>query len=773
MTERDVIFVASPPTFDPFMVDICLALCNGASLVVTSNTIRCNADKLLNVLFPSGKQSEVTIMQLTPSLFMRWTLTQITSRIFSPHSQLRVLAFGGEPLPVTTTIRKWMNWESNQFTRIFNLYGLTEMSCWASIYEITRNDILNDQKIPIGCPTDEYTQFEVSDDGELCLKSKIRKCFQPQLTDDQVNDDEFEFILHTGDIVERGSDSQLYFTSRTNSVIKFYGRKVNLSEIETLAKMVQEVDDTICIHDEKRNSIILFVKTDGIRHDVERQIVKSVQKTGVYVKVRCVPTFPLTSHGKICKNDLLNIEFKDCLKEGSETIHTIVQNLINQSLGTKIEFQDSTNLNTQKRPKEECDSSFIHLGGSSLQAIQIVDEFERITSQSISQLLAMLLNEQTSIREILSYLAINHPINERHEENDVEQNIAKIVPRWKIDMSKCIDATPTVCFLNDGIVVISVGSHSKWLYNVSAINGEIVSQLELPDRIESQVVQMNDCGIVGCYDGYLYCFDFQTGAIKWKFNSGGMIKCRALLIDSMVIFGNYNESSNLWCLNSSSGKIVWFQRVGTKSIYANPVKFDEKTILACSLDGNIACVDLHSKIQWSFDSTTPIFSTPTVFENYQKKLQILLTTVNGRIYNLNCDGVPIWTHQIDGNIFSSCALFANPIDEKCINFAFGSQNHFVYCFEISAENGLRECWKRKCSASIRSNPLLMKADPNRHVGIFSSDGVFHVMNCENGALVKQAKIDGEVFSTPVMYNRHLFVGSRNDYLYAIDLSNCF
>lgn len=235
------------------MVDICLALCNGASIVMTSNALRLNANQLLDTLFPNGKKSEITIMQLTPSLFMRWTLSEIRSRIFSVGSRLRILAFGGEPFPATSTIFKWKDWTSEQFTRIFNLYGLTEMSCWACIYEITKNDILSSRQIPIGCPIDEYTQLEVSSDGELLLKSKIRKCFQPQMTDDQVNDDGFKFILRTGDLVECGNDCQLYFSSRTNSVIKFYGQKINLCEIEMLAKVIEDVDDAICVHDEKQN----------------------------------------------------------------------------------------------------------------------------------------------------------------------------------------------------------------------------------------------------------------------------------------------------------------------------------------------------------------------------------------------------------------------------------------------------------------------------------------------------------------------------------------
>lgn len=711
-------------------------------------------------------------MQSTPSLFMRWNLYEISDRVFSSNSALRILALGGEPFPATSTLSKWKIWQTNPRARIFNLYGLTEMSCWASVYEITENDILNNRQIPIGHPIDEYTQFEVNSDGELLLKSKIRKCYQPQLTDDQVNDDDFEFVLHTGDMVEIGDDFQYCFANRTNSIIKFYGRKINLCEIESMIKTVEGVDDAISVHDEKLNSIVVFVKTEDNSNEIRRRVVKTLQKIGVFVKIHYVSTFPLTLHGKISKKHLLNIESTDNIDKKCKTIYGIVQDLINQSIGTAIEYQPSTESSSaQKRSKTEENSSFIHLGGSSLQAIQIVDELERITTQSIPKLLPMLLNEQISIHEILSHLAINHPRTERYEEKITVENIPRIHPKWKIDMMKCIDATPTVCLLKDNTVVISVGSHSNWLYNVSMTNGEIISKLKLPDRIESQVVQLDDFGIVGCYDGHLYCFDIQTGAIHWKFDAGAMIKCYALIMGAMVIFGNYNESNNLWCLNTNNGTMVWCQRVGTKSIYANPTKFDENSFLVCSLDGTIALVDLNSNILWSFTSMAPIFATPTVFKNIRNEPHILFASVNGMMYNLKSDGTPLWTHQIDGNIFASFESLMSYTDEKCINFAFGSQNNFVYFYEIDEKLNFKEKWKHKCSASIRSTPFFLKIKLIQCVCIFSSDGVLQIFNCDNGKLVKQSKIDGEVFSTPVVYNEHLFVGSRNNYLHCIDFLN--
>lgn len=767
MTQQDTIFVSSPPTFDPFMVDICLALHYGASLVMVNHKLRIDAKTLLDILFPIGQQSNVTIIQMTPSIFMRWTLDDIRQRVFSSSSILRILAFGGEPFPVTNTLRKWTNWEHDSMIRIFNLYGLTEMSCWAAVYEITKDDISKNRKIPIGQPIDRYTAFEMNDNGELLVKSFIRKCFQPQFTDAQVIDNKFELILHTGDLVLI-ENSAFYFTSRKNSVIKFYGQKINLSDIENYAKNVDTVEDVVCIHDENQNSIVLFVKTQEDVNLIKERISKAIRSINVLVKIQCVTEFPLTTHGKVCKNDLLN---STIVNEAGKELQSKFLQLINESLGTVIHAVGTSEPNQSgKKSKTECDLSFIQLGGSSLKAIQIVNELETITSQSNPRLLTMLLDEQMSIRQIHSELTEKN-VEIQSVDNSI-QIIPEIRPRWKINMEKCIDATPTVCILSDGEVVVSVGSHSKLLYNISISNGEILSKLMLPDRIESQVTQMNDNGIVGCYDGNLYCFEIRTGVLKWQFNSDGMIKCRALLIESSVLFGNYNESHNFWHLDATNGTLKWRLRIGTKSIYANPVKVNEENCVVCSLDGLVARVNCSTaQIIWSFDSKAPIFSAPTVLQNGLQKTQIILGAVNGTISCLTIDGEPVWSFQIDGNLFSSIEQFPSLMKKGYTNLIFGSQNRFLYCLEMGTKSSCAEAWRILTSAPIRSSVVFLQREPNLLAAIFSSDGVVKVINCDNGKLIRQRRINGDVFSTPVIHNELLFVGSRNNSLYCIDLND--
>lgn len=130
ITECDTIYITSPPTFDPFVVDLFLGLYNGATNLMVSNTLRLSPDLLMSSL----KSNSVTIMQITPSLFRRFPTDTIQNQLLSSESTLRCLIFGGEPFPSMEEISLWLqingDGEVQMRTRLFNIYGITEVSCW-------------------------------------------------------------------------------------------------------------------------------------------------------------------------------------------------------------------------------------------------------------------------------------------------------------------------------------------------------------------------------------------------------------------------------------------------------------------------------------------------------------------------------------------------------------------------------------------------------------------------------------------------------------------
>ena len=75
------------------------------------------------------------LFQATPTLLSGFSSSLLRSSLLGPNSDLRLLVLGGERCPTGSVLRSWKA-DGNK-TRLINIYGVTEVSCWASWCEIT------------------------------------------------------------------------------------------------------------------------------------------------------------------------------------------------------------------------------------------------------------------------------------------------------------------------------------------------------------------------------------------------------------------------------------------------------------------------------------------------------------------------------------------------------------------------------------------------------------------------------------------------------------
>lgn len=129
----DVVFLASPFTFDPSIVELFLALSSGAVLLLVTHAVKLSPHLLLKVLF-TETEHPVTLLEATPSFIMRWSVEEIRSMVLCEKSSLRVLVLGGEPCPSVQVLRQWKSKENS--TDIFSLYGITEVSCCTTVHKV-------------------------------------------------------------------------------------------------------------------------------------------------------------------------------------------------------------------------------------------------------------------------------------------------------------------------------------------------------------------------------------------------------------------------------------------------------------------------------------------------------------------------------------------------------------------------------------------------------------------------------------------------------------
>lgn len=781
VSSEDVIFVTSPPTFDPFMIDIAIALSHGATLLTVGQSVRLAPHQLLILLFPSEgskpKHSKCSIMQTTPSLFMRWTSKEIAERVMCPASSLRVLALGGEAFPSIGTIERWQDWNGRHRKRIFNLYGLTEMSCWASAYEVTSDDIISKRPIPIGKPLDSSTRFELTSNGELVLKTNVRKCYQSSISDAEVLNHSIELSIHTGDVFIKRNDNELIFKGRTNAVVKVFGRKVDLSKLEAIAGSVENVCQVSALYDAERHIVMICVVADVAveTEEIKNKILNALQSGNVDVvcEIFRVERMPLSAHGKISKS-LHNFNSKSLADVTTVSHSDVFLHLLNKSLGATVSrVHIESDEKSSKRLKDAIRSSFHALGGTSLKAMHLLNAMEQRFQTQFPRLLPLMLNEAVSIAEIVEDLekssnSLTENIPSSAAINELNDKTREL---WSVDLKKCIDATPSILYTN-GTTIVSVGSHSKLLCNVRASDGVLISSIELPDRIESQVTQYDDTyAMVGCYDGFLYCFDVTTGKICWKFHSGGMIKCKVLIMSGLAIFGNYSDvDDNLWCVNGADGKLRWSKRIGTKSIFSNPIQVSGTDFIVCTLNGSISRLDATDGIiKWTIETEVAIFSTPLLV-NAPKKDFIISAAVNGSVGCWDGEKNLTWSHEIDGNIFSSFDCSANDEQKTGVDVIFGSHNHHLYCLAFDTETEMcSERWKRQTAAPIRATPRFFEFQKEKSIFCCSTNGDVNIFGGKSGTICRRFTMGGEIYSTPAIEGNCAIIGSRNNLLYCFDL----
>lgn len=621
----------------------------------------------------------------------------------------------------------------------------------STIYELTLLDVKCKNLIPIGRPLDPFTSLKVRDHrtnetiqhgiGELFIESTVRQCV---IQESGQSDGETSSSIATGDLVEIKSGTDIFYKTRTNDMVKIFGRKVNLTKIENAVKMCRRpISDACCVYDRDANSLHLFVqcRDDGgvcTKKELLRELRQKLLEQEVPNDIHFVDAFPLSCHGKISKSKLLQTIEKPTIGSPRDYFVTkLEENLPGFDLRQTFKL------------------SFLAAGGTSVLALQLVNELAVKFNVADPELVPMLLNHDISLERVSLRLR-THSSNKSFE--TVSEPPRPLPFEWCHDLEKCIDATPTICTV-DNRTIVSVGSHSHILVNVDVASGQLVSKVTLPHRIECQVVQHDDHGLVGCYDGFVYCFDIRGGSEKWKFDSKGMVKSRMCVFGGVLVFGNYNSEANLYALCVDDGSLIWSAKIGEKSIYAGIVPVTSNKLFVGTLDGVCAVVDATTgNTLWKTKLQSPIFSTPTIQGKF-----IFVAEVLGIVHCMDADSGTIQSSfQATGNIYSSIESIAENL------LCFGCYDKFVYCLSFHPDAMSFELlWKSETAAHIFATPKAFTIGTRKLIVACGTSGQVAVLNL-NGDLAQEFRVEGEIFSTPALTKGRSIIASRNNLLYCVD-----
>ncbi|NXP32817.1 ACSF4 enzyme, partial [Leiothrix lutea] len=749
ITQDDVLFLASPLTFDPSVVELFMALTSGASILVIPNTIKMMPVELSAALF---HHHHVTVLQATPTLLRRFGAHIIKSRVLSANTSLRVLALGGEAFPALSLLKSWKHKENK--TSIFNLYGITEVSSWATCYKIPEEVFSADFSPP--SPILVVWMTEISPKWLtqvsyliyvttifFCIGGEERICF----LDDEVTVP-VGTMRETGDFV-RVKNAELFFSGRKDNQIKRHGKRFNIEYLQQVAEGLCQVEACAVTWYEQEKLILFVLPKDGFE---ERETLKELQKRlpayGVPDEIVVINTLPLTSHGKVDISELnkiyqnhLNSRRRDSKLSDAEELWERLQYLWKSVLGLPC---DPTGI-----PQ---DAVFLYSGGDSLKALQFYEEIEMLVGKAVPGLLEVILSH--SIEEVYRHiLKILFPDGEQLMNPD---NVVKRKLRG-----------------NSGEEF-----HGKYIKLTSERHLEIASGLIpfialsrgnrfLPMNFTKSSMEPKNTAQVGVeplqQPSFLYS---KTPGVVKSHVQGSELENRILTLENEA---NKNDHSSVQqihaeCSHSSVAELALCVRwksntrkcVDASPLVIIPAKEEvSASVYVGSHSHAMQAIDLDlGEIKWEKTLGDRIESSACVSKcgNF-----IVVGCYDGLVYVLQSSAGEIhWTFVTEDTVKSSAV-----VDPSSGLVYIGSHDQHVYALDIYNKVCI---WKLHCEGgAVFSSPCLSSFP--HHLYVATLGGLLLAVNPVTGSKIWKSNLGKPLFSSPHCNENFVCVGCVDGNLY--------
>ena len=262
---------------------------------------------------------------------------------------------------------------------------------------------------------------------------------------------------------------------------------------------------------------------------------------------------------------------------------------------------------------------------------------------------------------------------------------------WAYPTHRCVASSPAVSSFEGGTVYETFLNRRPCNAEGSNLDGEVIAFTAGLGKVrwrkrfgptETSPLVANGLVYVGDWRGKVYALDEATGAVRWRFETGGKVKGGPALAGRRLFVGSYD--GHVYGLDARTGKLLWrasaqarlgptgtfystpataYGRVyigstdgkvysfgaasgrlrwshGTGGyVYASPAVWN-KLVFAGSYSGTFYAFDAATgDVRWSFDSHGPISGSPTVLAGV-----VYFATLKGRTYALDArTGRQLWT----------------------------------------------------------------------------------------------------------------------------------
>lgn len=296
-------------SFDIFFLESLMALHEGMKVYFANEQQKNNPITGLKFIV----ENEIEMLQLTPSRMQQF-INYDNKLDFLKN--IKILMIGGEEMP-KMLLKKI---QSGSSCRIYNMYGPTEATIWATI-----GDLTDSSEVHVGEPLKDTEVYIVDEKmnicesdikGELCITGKLLS--KGYYNNVEMTEKKFcilngERAYHTGDIASISKDGFLHIYGRMDNQVKIRGYRIEIEEIENTIRNTGLVDNIVVlainIYENGDKKLVGFfsVKNEQVNISMLKKYLNDFLPQYMIPEQFCeVKKFPLTASGKIDRNKIKN-----------------------------------------------------------------------------------------------------------------------------------------------------------------------------------------------------------------------------------------------------------------------------------------------------------------------------------------------------------------------------------------------------------------------------------------------------------------------------------
>jgi amino acid adenylation domain-containing protein len=281
-----------------------------------------------------------------------------------------------------------LHFDKTKNVRLYNEYGPTEGTVWASVAEIHSPQ----EKVTIGKPIDHTRIFILNKEnqlnpinvpGELCISGHgVARGYlnNPELTFEKFVKNPFdktgkEKMYRTGDLARWLPDGNIEYLGRIDDQVKIRGYRIELGEIESVINKLNGIKESAVILREDISGQKMLVGYVVLGKTIDSELIS--QKPALLKKelksilpdymvpsvIMILESLPLTPNNKIDRKRLPNPELHEIsLREPNTELEKLISKIFCDCL---------------KKEKIDINSDFFEIGGHSLMAVKVLSLLEK------------------------------------------------------------------------------------------------------------------------------------------------------------------------------------------------------------------------------------------------------------------------------------------------------------------------------------------------------------------------------------------------------------